>query len=264
MKITSTTTVPVFFSKFFSEKDTQDVLAVMPEGSRRVLFVDTTATPNLVAAIKELQQKGIEVVYVDHHYPESPQNSREIEIAAATRKVVQLVGASAIISSRERAPACSQLIRPGEYAGVDVIMDPDPDGLTAAMKALGILYPELDSDAAVLDNPCAEQTEERLSSLAALLVRGLVTLPPFNPKKPKVFEEAKGALFTYFVTAVQGNGKARVDLETKISEKEVLHLLLKNPQQARGSWAYQAPGCPGPLGGCDFGSGTHVPGCPMR
>lgn len=215
-------TVRVLFSKFFGTGDKDAVLAAIPENATRVVFIDTPATANLVATIEGLLSRGIEVVVRDHHDAPSPRNPREQEIADAAARVRELMGGNATISNRAAHPACSGLIEVGEFSGEGtvIVADPDPDGLTAAMKAVGVVYDGIDADAAVLDGARSEQTAERLTSLALLLVKGMATLPPFNPERPQVSEEAKGKLFAEFATAASGDVTALESLGRKVEAYE--------------------------------------------
>ncbi|HCC83631.1 TPA: hypothetical protein DEP96_02160 [Candidatus Uhrbacteria bacterium] len=219
----------VVFSKFFSVSDRDAVLAAIPEGTRRVVFLDTPATAFLAPTIEGLLARGVEIEVRDHH---------DCPAAAVIRGLVP----GAVISTRDLHPACSTLLQVGEFAGrmvtecdcksdwscgewhnptlrnwPDVIVaDPDPDGLTAAMKAAGVFYPGLDEDAAVLDGPRAAQTADRLSPVAFLLTRGMSTLPGFDPARPQVSEEAKGKLFAEFVAAAGGDVEALASLGRKV------------------------------------------------
>jgi len=213
---------PVVFSKFFSTADKDAVLAAVPEGTKRVVFIDTPSTPHLTMTIESLISRGIEVIVRDHHDVPSPRNQREQEIHDAANQVRELVGSNAVISDRATHPACSTLIEAGEFSGVGtvIVADPDPDGLTAAMKALGSVYDGLDADAAVLDGARSEQTADRLTPVALLLVKGMATLPPFNPERPHVSEEVKGKLFTEFAAAATGDTVALESLGRKVEAYE--------------------------------------------
>lgn len=211
---------PVIMTKFFTESDKDSILKSIDK-KKSILFVDTPSTEQLYATIVALKNKNVEVAIRDHHGITNPKNEREEEIHFSAQLVREKVGKNAIISTREEHAGCSTLIEPGEFVSMDaIIADPDPDGLLGAMKALGVVYAELDSDAAILDGPRSGQTAENLSVLAALLVKGTATLPPFNPKNPTIAENAKGDLFSLFVSAVEGNSEARTSLETKVEEYE--------------------------------------------
>lgn len=214
--------IPAIFSKFFSSQDRDAVLEAVPEGTKRVVFLDTPATTELVATIESLLARDVEVIVRDHHDVTSPRNSREEEIAGMAARVRELVGANALISNRIEHPACSTLLEVGEFAGEGtvIVADPDPDGLTAAMKAVGVVYDGLDADAAVLDGPPAERTPESLTALALLLDRGGATLPPFDSARPEVANSAKGKLFAEFVAAVTGDAEARASLEVRVKAYE--------------------------------------------
>jgi hypothetical protein len=210
---------PVFMGKFFSPKDCDVAVAKVLEieDISRVLFVDTPPTTALAECVCQLRAKAIRVIVRDHHGVPSwhPCSLREEAMCAAAGKV-RVMGSDVVISTREEHPACSTLIETGEFDGVNaVIADPDPDGLLGAMKALGITYPKLDKDAAVLDGPRSKQRPDTLSPLAMLLVKGMASLPPYNPKAPEIAEAAKETLFTHFVAATQGSTLAKNWLETK-------------------------------------------------
>jgi hypothetical protein len=211
----------VNFTKFFSTADQDNVLAAV-EGAARVVFIDTPSTPHLVATIETLISRGIVVVVRDHHDVPDPRNPREQEIADAANEVRSLVGSNATISDRVTQAACSGLIEVGEFngEGTVIVADPDPDGLTAAMKALGVVYDGLDADAAVLDGARSEQTADRLTPIALLLVKGMATLPPFNAARPQVSEEAKGKLFAEFAAASGGDTAALESLGRKVEAYE--------------------------------------------
>ena len=201
----------VIFSKFFSASDGEKVLeAVAAKGASRVLFVDTGATPVLVNTIFALVEREVEVVVRDHHRGEgrTPQAAEAIET---------MLGDNARIVTRQEAPGCALLVKLGEFSqdGDMIVADTDLDGLTAAMKAAGLTYEGLDSDAEVLDvRP--KQSAETLTPLAWTACRSLGTLPPFNPKAPERAEEAKMELYGAIVAASQGDEEALAALESRV------------------------------------------------
>lgn len=214
---------PVVASKFFAAADRESVLAAVRSYSpRRVVFIDTPATSELVATVEALKADGIEIHVRDHHDCPTPANPREQQIADAANRVRELAGGNAVISNRKANPACSSLINVGQFSeeGTVIVADPDPDGLTASMKAAGVFYPELDSDADVLDGGRAGQTADKLSPNAFLLTRAMATLPPFDSARPQVSEDAKAKLFGDFVAVVQGNSDAKARLEKGVEVYE--------------------------------------------
>jgi hypothetical protein len=219
-KIASTLVV---FTKFFASSDRESTIAAIKAASAsRVVFIDTPATEHLVATIESLRTEGVDVHVRDHHDAPARSNPREVQIADAAEKIRALVGGNAIISDRKKNPACSSLIEIGEFAseGTVLVADPDPDGLTASMKAAGVFYPELDSDADVLDGGRVGQTADKLSANAYLFVRAMSTLPSFDAARPQVSEEAKAKLFTDFVSVVNGDSEARARLEKGVETYE--------------------------------------------
>ena len=205
----------VLFSKFFNLASQEEVLqALGAESPKKVLFVDTAATPNLAATIRSLSDKGIEVVVRDHHRGEgrTPEAAEEIET---------ILGENARIVTRDQAPGCAQLVELGEFSkeGTVIIADPDLDGILAAMKAAGVKYEGMDEDAEIFDvRP--KQSAETLTGLGWTVCRALSTLPPFNASRPEVALQAKAELFQSFVLAAQGDEEARQGLEAKVATYE--------------------------------------------
>lgn len=226
--------VAVHFSTFSTTDDKEAAVnaIVMARGNSpgdrrfRVLFIDTPPTPVLFETIQLLRRVDYaDLLLRDHHDVDGPpKNPGEQETRQAADTLRALLGDKATISNRTAHPACSLLVSPGEFAGDDmvtVIADPDPDGLLATMKALGVLYSDadggvatFDADAALFDGPPAHR--DGLSPLGSLLNIGWTTLPEFNSTNRRPYEKAVSDLFGQFVSAVQGDGIARAALEGKM------------------------------------------------
>jgi len=207
--------VRVIFTKFFASSAGTSVCAAC-EGADAVVFVDTGATPVLVDTIKVLKGLGKEVIVRDHHLGEG-----RTPFAAA--EIVALLNDDARIVERAQAPACVQLIELGEFDGVEglvIVADPDLDGLTAAMAALGISYGGMDRDAAAFDGPRSEQSADSLTPLGWTVARAMSTLPPYNPKRPQTSLDAKAGLFGDFAAAAGGDEEALERLEARVSVYE--------------------------------------------
>lgn len=205
--------VPTVFSKFFSDADREAVLEAIPTDAKTVLFVDTGATPILAETIAVLTERGVGVVVRDHHKGEG-------RTPEATKQIEEMLGDNAHIVERSEAPGCAELIGLGQFAGFGAIVaDPDYDGLVAAMKAVGVSYEGMDTDAEIFDvRPM--QSAETLTELGWTAVRALATLPPFNKERPEVSENAKKDLFARFVAAAKGNAEARGQLESVVEVYE--------------------------------------------
>ncbi|MFH2105000.1 MAG: hypothetical protein ABII72_02065 [Parcubacteria group bacterium] len=232
----------IFMSKFFSAKDADAMMeAIGEEAPRRVVFIDTPATSFLRDLIQRLRELDVEVVVRDHHDVPTPRSERDEQIKAAAQAIREILGDAATISSRETHPACSTLVEAGEFCGerTVIVADPDPDGLTATMKALDVIYDQLDADAAVLDGARTQQTAEHLSELAVLLVKGMATLPPFNPKFPQTSEDAMSKLFDEFARAAGGGKEAKAALETRV---EAYEAAVKEAERLAGTVTLLIPG----------------------
>jgi hypothetical protein len=204
----------VVFSKFFAPADREATLAAIPAETKRVLFVDTPSTPELAETVRALTELGVEVYVRDHHRGEG-RNPEAVELVEA------VLGGNARIVDRKSAPGCAGLVELGEFVGEGtvIVADPDLDGLVAAMKAAGVVYDGLESDADVFDvRP--KQSAETLTALGWTVVRALSTLPPFNPQRPELSENAKAELFGAFVAAASGDAEARQGLESRVATYE--------------------------------------------
>lgn len=211
----SINSVPTLFIKAFTSGDVESILefvreanAMRSSASDTVLFIDTPITLRTVEAVVKLKEEGYRVFFRDHHGIDGePVNQRDVLVQQGTAKLEKLLGDDCVITVRRLHPACSTLVEAGEFENaVAVIADPDPDGLTAAMKAVGICYPELDGDAALLDGePFLQVTG---SPISQLLAKGAATLPSYDAKNHDLRERSTQKLFSDWVAAVQGDKPA--------------------------------------------------------
>ncbi len=227
--------VPTLFIKAFTTIDVRKILdfvrdanATHTASSNTVLFIDTPITLHTVEAVEKLKAEGYRVVFRDHHGLDGEAiTDRDRQVKLSIAKLQKSLGDDCLITIRRLHPACSTLVTVGEFKdAVAIIADPDPDGLTAAMKAVGIFYPGMDEDAAKLDGePYLQVTGTPISQL---LAKGVTTLPSFDAKHPKQREQAQQQLFFDWMEAVQGNkraeellqgGVAAYDEAVKVSQK---------------------------------------------
>lgn len=217
--------VPALFIKAFTPEDVDTIIEFVrhafkfhSSSSNTVLFIDTPITNGTVESVERLQQEGFEIVFRDHHGIDGePANDRELRVVRATNKLQQMLKNNCTITVRRLHPACSTLVEVGEFANaVAIIADPDADGLTAAMKAAGVTYPELDDDAAKLD--AEPQVQVTGSAISQLLAKGIAVIPSYDSTKPKEREIAHQKLFSDWLKAVEGNEAARKRLEEQVAE----------------------------------------------
>lgn len=217
--------VPTLFIKAFNSADVRTILNFVREASsvysgssNKVLFIDTPITPATVEAVLKLQSEAYRVVFRDHHGIDGePLNDRERQVQTATEKLRQVLKEDCLITVRRLHPACSTLVKPGEFEdAVAIIADPDADGLTAAMKAAGIYYDELDDDAAKLDGE--PQFQVSGSQISQLLAKGIAVIPSYDPSRPREREAAYQRLFQDWLKAVSGNEAALKRLEERTKD----------------------------------------------
>jgi hypothetical protein len=212
--------IPTLFIKAFATEDVSTILEFVREArSKRnvpdntVLFIDTPITVAIVESVERLTTEGYRVVFRDHHGLDGePSNDREQRVVLSTARLRQLLSDDCTITMRRLHPACSSLVTTGEFKdAVAIIADPDADGLTAAMKAAGIWYPDLDDDAAKLDSQPSVQVTG--SPISQLLYKGLAILPSYDTENPHLREKAQESVFRDWVAAVKGDSKALTKLQ---------------------------------------------------
>jgi len=208
----------IALTRFFNENDVQNALAyVNTKPDTVVVCLDTPATTNFLKFVEELVRNGRKVIVRDHHDVNGQARSlREEEVRDSAQMIRSLLDKKTIISNREKNPGCSSLVTEAEFSGdsFTIVCDADADGLTAGMKAIGVTYPELDVDAAILDGPPTKKTRENgLSQIGETLVKGIATLPPFNDPN---YENSSKELYEIWVQATQGDIKSLELLKEKV------------------------------------------------
>lgn len=212
LKLSNTT---IFFAKAFNAGEgtalvAEIVSAVGDLAGRRVVIIDHPPTAGLVPFIEALNAAGAEVHLRDHHADADRDGS-------TVTRCREILGDRAAVSTRAADPACASLVSIGEFCGDIVVADADQDGVTAALKAIGIHYPELESDAAVLDGPHTGKTKEALSSLGFSFVRAWGAIPAFGaPNRDKVFADVVAA----FAAAASGDASGSETLDRLAAEYE--------------------------------------------
>ncbi len=215
--------IPALFIKAFTADDVQLIIDFVRDAARfhrgsgnSILFIDTPITSATVEAVERLLDEQFQVVFRDHHGIDGePTNDRERQVVAATEKLTELLGDDCLITVRRLHPACSTLVSVGEFKdAVAIIADPDADGLTAAMKAVGISYPQIDEDAAKLDGE--PQSQVTGSPISQLLAKGIAIIPSYDASQPKQREIAHQQLFSDWVDAVKGDKPAMQRLEKRV------------------------------------------------
>ena len=177
---------------------------------RRVVIIDHPPTVGLVPLIEGLIEVGAEVHLRDHHADADKDGS-------TVARCREILGDRAVVTTRGENPACSSLVGVGEFRGDIVLADADQDGLTAALKSIGISYTELDADAAILDGPAAGKTAANLSPRGFSLVRAWGAIPAFGDRSR---DAVMAQVITAFAEAVSGVEAGNADLDRLAAEYE--------------------------------------------
>ena len=205
-------TTPVVLAKAFKAEEgvalSAEIAGAFALADKKVVIIDHPPTAGLVPLIEGLMAAGAEVSLRDHH----GDSDRDGQTVARCR---ELLSDGAVISTRALHPACATLVRVGEFRDCIIVADADQDGLTAALKAAGVMYPGLDEDAAILDGPHTGKTKAELSPLGFLLVRAWGAIPAFGARDRDAMVAQVAASFAI---AVQGHENALAELEA-LAEK---------------------------------------------
>jgi len=204
-----------FAKAFKAEEGSTLVAEITNDGGgiagKRVVIIDHPPTAGLIPLIEGLIVAGAEVHLRDHH----GDSDRDGVTVARCR---ELLGDRSVVTTRSENPACASLVKVGEFADAIIIADADQDGVTAALKAAGIIsYAQLESDAAILDGPHTGKTEQALSHIGWKLVRAWGAIPAFGaPNRAKVFSDVVHA----FVAAAAGDASGMEGLDRLAVEYE--------------------------------------------
>lgn len=216
--------VPTLFIKAFTQDDIETIMQFVRQAAsfhsgsdNTILFIDTPITAATVEAVEKLNRERFKVVFRDHHGIDGePHNDREKQVVVNLKKLNSILGKNCNVTVRRLHPACSTLVKVGEFEdAVAIIADPDADGLTAAMKAAGVYYEGLDDDAALLDGE--PQLQVTGTPISQLLAKGIAVIPSYDASRPKDREIAQQKLFSDWLKAVSGNQAAQDRLQEKVA-----------------------------------------------
>lgn len=213
----------VVFGKIFDVVPATVVAQLQQLGKRKVVFIDTPPVAQLVEIATALREGGIEVLVRDHHRPMGS-TARDMEVLSLLDKVVAVVGSDkAVFTTRKEAASCARLVSLGEFADQDTVLfvDRDKDGFWSAMRASGVDYPELVTDADLLDGPRQKQNRSNgLSELGDLFARAMAALPQFAPNLADKSLQAWESLCSRFLLTLLGDATARASLEADAAAYE--------------------------------------------
>lgn len=193
---------------------------------RRVVVIDHPPTQGLLPLLGGLVSTGAVVHLRDHH----ADGDRDGSTVAVCREIL---GERAVISTRALHPACASLVEVGEFRDAIIVADADQDGLTAALKAARVSYPELNEDAAILDGPASGKTEQALSPLGFALVRAWGAIPAFGDRNR---DAVVTSVALAFASAIGGNtdgigelDRLAVEYERKVAGAKALAATATEP-----------------------------------
>ena len=136
---------------------------------REVVIITPTLSEWLEPLIKSLVTAGMPV-----HLRVRPDDTKNGN--TRLRACRRLLGERVVVSTRMQELSCSGLIETGEFRQHVVIVDANPDGVLAAMKAAGISYPRFAHDIKVALDPCGKINGE--SSIGRTFAQAWKMIPP--------------------------------------------------------------------------------------
>ena len=197
----------VVLAKAFNTMDIKPLVEASCQGNfSRCLVIDHPPTPVLEQLLVELSEKHTEVHYRDHHL------SERVSYPELNGKI------KSTIVTRQEHPSCSTLVDVGEFEKGVIVADNDMDGFLSAMKAMGLSYPKLDSDAGILDGPVSGMVQEHLSTLGFLFMKAWKGLPSFHDNK---YEKAVDEVVTGYIEAVTTDDFSRLEKSSKEYDAKV-------------------------------------------
>lgn len=137
-----------------------EILPLMPKNTK-VAFLDLAPTAGIMELIHKLKGKWDLIVYYDHHLDSNKR--QENQNILTIRKLFQ----ATTIVDRNQAPCCCQIVPRRSLNQIGVIFfHADFDGLLSLMRGIGIPYPEMISDASIMDGGQRGKLSEKGSLLA--------------------------------------------------------------------------------------------------
>lgn len=217
------------------EQPSSELLALV-RGKKRALFIDLAASPVMKETIDALRAEGVEVTaYRDHHYAPASSDPRDQKTAQSADTIVADLGDKARFETRENAPSCARLVELGEATRekIDLILHHgDTDGFLGYLKACGLAYEGMESDADILDS---RGDESRLTEHGRLFRDALVSVPPFDKERPDICNRAKQTLQKEFIAYIESKfsdeaaaplrEKARSAAEQAQTTEELIQLI---------------------------------------
>lgn len=178
-----------------------------------VVFLDTVLTELFLNLVKELHENGYIVIIRDHHT-----HGGDIDRDLVAR-FQEYIDSRSILTTRQEAPGCAQLVKVGEFSAENfiVIADNDKDGLLTAMKAKGIEYEGMTEDCDILDGNPAEQDPDKLTAWGKRLLMLTETMP--RTRKDLDQDKEKFRRFSIFIRAVQGDEEALKFIDGEIQNQ---------------------------------------------
>lgn len=213
---------PVIFGKIFDVVATQVATALIALSKKRVVFIDTPPTAQLVELSRTLQSNGIEVLVRDHHRPMGT-SPRDTEVLGLLTQIEAALGDKATFMTRKDAASCARLVSLGEFADENTVLyvDRDKDGFWSAMRGAGVDYAGLVEDADLLDGPRVKQTRANgLSEVGDLFARAMAALPQFAPQLADKSLQAWEHLCSRFLRVLEGDAEARTSLASDAAAYE--------------------------------------------
>ena len=168
-----------------------EIIAALPEAPRAA-FIDLAPTRDVLEFVSQLEEAAgvVVIAFYDHHL--DPRRSAEV---ANARELERKLGKRAKIVARREAPSCPRLIEVGKWEKIGsnvVLFHADFDGFLGFLKGAGVLYPEMEDDADLLDGA---GNGRRLSAIGKLLADAHEFLVPYFSQDPAGHQREKQRVY---------------------------------------------------------------------
>jgi hypothetical protein len=190
-----------------NDKEKKEFLAAMPK-SASVAFIDLASSKEIMSLISDLEKAGHQVTsFADHHL--DPRRRDELN---NTRELRSKLRERAVILTRREAASCIGLVENNGWVtlGASVVFfHADFDGFLSFLKGCGTVYPQIETDANILDGG-KKNRSARVSNIGQLLADAHENLVPRFSTDPDGHHAVKQRIYQTVADFVSGKDRESI------------------------------------------------------
>lgn len=172
-----------------SKEEILEIIANLRRGNK-IGFIDLAPSNEIMSLMRQIEDAGCEIgAFFDHHLDVFAKNKAEVRNGA---EIERKLGNRSRVLTRKCASSSAHLVALGEWRkfGVNIVFfHADADGFFGFLKGCGVSYPEMDSDADILDGVAKGRKLTSAGKLLADCLQYLVPAFSQNPEGHRIWKE---------------------------------------------------------------------------